>query len=71
MTDNQLRGYLDRLSQHLQDGTLEPRDALERAFCLGCETERMAAMHHACEEYSRARSARERAFGESQPPPRR
>jgi hypothetical protein len=72
MNDAQAQQYMQRLEQKLAEGSLTPREALTRAFALGAETERMDAMHHACAEYSRARTHREAAFrGDSVPPPAR
>jgi len=62
MDDNQAQKYLQKLEAQATAGTLTMREALLCAMALGAETERMTAMHHACQEYSRARAAREAAF---------
>lgn len=62
MTDNQVAQYMQKIEAQLTAGTLKPQEALQRAFALGCETERMQIMHEACQQYSRARAAREAAF---------
>jgi len=40
-------------------------EAITRAFHLGVEMERLDAMHRACEDYTRARVAREEAFAQA------
>lgn len=63
--------YMARIEAQLKEGTISPQEAVHRAYALGCETARMDIMHLACEEYSRARKAREEAFGDSvRPSPR-
>lgn len=51
-----------RLAECVELGTLTCAEALERAYHLGVECERLDAMHRACEEYSRARAARDEVF---------
>jgi hypothetical protein len=61
-----------RLASSVDCGEMSSREAVEAAFALGVECERLDTMHRACEEYSRARAARDSAFKErskSNPPP--
>jgi hypothetical protein len=53
---------LAKLASALDDGKCSSTEALELAYALGAETERLDAMHRACEDYSRARSTREEVF---------
>ena len=53
---------LERLAVRVAHGDITCTEALERACALGTELERLDAMHRACEDYSRARVAREEAF---------
>jgi hypothetical protein len=69
MTSSQAQRYMKRIEAQLADGTLTLEGALLRAYALGAETERMDAMHHACGEYSKARTERELAFGSDTVPP--
>jgi hypothetical protein len=68
------RRELDRLKRHLNDNRLGTEEALERAFALGAEAERLDLMHAACAAYSTARAERERQWAlegaDSEPPPR-
>lgn len=65
---------LARLERHVADGRLTVADALERAYHLGAECERLDLMHAACAAYSNARAERERRWAlegaDSQPPVR-
>jgi hypothetical protein len=53
---------LARLLGDVDAGAITCRQGLIRAYALGAEIERMEAMRRACEEYSRARQAREQIF---------
>lgn len=53
---------LDRLARAVAEGKVPTRDALELAYAIGCEVERLDAKQRACSEYDRARTAREAAF---------
>jgi hypothetical protein len=68
-----VRRELDRIERHATDGRLALHDALERAYALGAETERLDLMHAACSAYSHARAERERKWTlegtDSDPPP--
>lgn len=70
-----VRRELDRLERHTKDGRLTITEALERAYALGAECERLELMHAACAAYSEARAARERKWtlegANSDPPPGR
>lgn len=63
---------LARILRHTTDGRLTLSEALERAFALGAETERLDLMHAACKAYSHARAERERMWvlegADSEPP---
>jgi hypothetical protein len=62
MTPALVTAELDRLAAQVDAGALSSRNALDAAYALGAESERLDAMHRACEDYSRARSAREKAL---------
>ena len=53
---------LERLARYAGDGRLSVADALERAYALGAECERLDLMHAACAAYSHARGERERRW---------
>ncbi len=61
----------ERLAEMAKDGRLTVIDAITRAYHLGAEFERLDAMQRACEDYSRARSAREEAFARVMRPSQR
>lgn len=74
MTGKMVEAEKARLVAEVEGGGKTAREAVEAAFALGVECERLDTMHRACEEYSRARAAREQAFKErssSVPPPPR
>ena len=63
MTPANVTRELDRAARAIDEGKLKSREGVELAFAIGCEVERLDAMHRACTEYDRARIAREAAFG--------
>ena len=69
MTPKQVEEELQRLEAKLSVQKITPAQALQAAYALGGEVERIDAMHRACEDYSRARAAREQAFRDSSRPP--
>lgn len=60
--NNLARRELERIARHAGDGRLGLGEALERAFALGAECERLDLMHAACAAYSQARADRERQW---------
>jgi hypothetical protein len=62
MTPALISAEIERLATKVDAGTMSSRDALDAAYALGAESERLDAMHRACEDYSRARAARETAL---------
>lgn len=69
MTRAQADAELARLAAKIEAGELKPASALEHAFALGVEWERLEMMHKACEQYSAARAESERRRRDTVPPP--
>jgi hypothetical protein len=53
---------LERIARYVEGGRLTLPEALERAYALGAECERLDLMHAACAAYSAARAERERRW---------
>lgn len=65
MIARQIDAERKRLAEAVARKELSPVEAIEAAYELGVECERLDAMHRACEEYSRAKAAREESFKRS------